>query len=434
MDPNPQSALPLPPRPSRERYHKLAKELVRACSSTQPQAVEDWAKRWLRSLSLLPSPGLVGASDLADFARRVVRSEPPGQRAGLLSKAQFVVARTHGFDSWPKFVRHLEALSGGPSFEARFEAGAEAIIRGDLQSLRRLLTEDPTLVRARSSRQHGAALLHYVAANGVETYRQKTPANIVEVTELLLDAGAEVDATAAVYGGHLTTLELAATSQPPESAGVQEALLSTLLGRGASLDRASSRSRRTLVDACLANGRRRAAEFLSHRGARLDLSAAAGLGRLEVVRSLLDAESAAPRSEDLARAVFFAAGYGHPEVLSLLLDRGFDLATQDGAGQTAVHHAVIGGQLTTLGLLLSRNPPLELRNVYGGTVVGQALWSAAHGLDASTSIAALDLLIRAGAQLPARHVPVGPEVDAWLAAHGCPADPSGWWVGEEPES
>ena len=31
MFPNPQSALPLPPRPSLERYRKIAKDLVKAC-------------------------------------------------------------------------------------------------------------------------------------------------------------------------------------------------------------------------------------------------------------------------------------------------------------------------------------------------------------------------------------------------------------------
>jgi hypothetical protein len=43
-------------------------------------------------------------------------------------------------------------------------------------------------------------LLHYVSANGVEGYRQKAPKNVVKITETLLNAGAEIDATANVYG------------------------------------------------------------------------------------------------------------------------------------------------------------------------------------------------------------------------------------------
>ena len=70
-----------------------------------------------------------------------------------------------------------------------------------LRALKRILRDNPTLIRARSSREHGATLLHYVSANGVEGYRQRTPKNIVAIARLLLDAGAEVDATADVYGG-----------------------------------------------------------------------------------------------------------------------------------------------------------------------------------------------------------------------------------------
>ena len=39
MFPNPQDALPLPPRPSLERYKKLAKELVKACKSGDDKAL-----------------------------------------------------------------------------------------------------------------------------------------------------------------------------------------------------------------------------------------------------------------------------------------------------------------------------------------------------------------------------------------------------------
>ena len=60
--------------------------------------------------------------------------------------------------------------------------------------LKKLLREDPELIRARSTREHRATLLHYVSANGVESYRQKTPKNIVRITKLLLDAGAEAKA------------------------------------------------------------------------------------------------------------------------------------------------------------------------------------------------------------------------------------------------
>ena len=38
-------AFPLPPRPNRERYQKLARDLQHACKSGDPDAIRDWAAR-----------------------------------------------------------------------------------------------------------------------------------------------------------------------------------------------------------------------------------------------------------------------------------------------------------------------------------------------------------------------------------------------------
>jgi hypothetical protein len=276
--PEPHSALPLPPRPSIERYKKTAKDLVKACRSGEPGAIRRWAERWVETLvalsALTVTPGLPvnvdeWVDDVASFARRKLLNGTAGSRTCGLADAHFVIARSHGFESWPKFTKHLEAIGQSSSSASRFEAAADAIVSGDLPALRRLLREDPKLIRARSAREHGATLLHYVAANGVEGYRQKTPPNIVEIAEELLRAGAEVDATAELYGAACTTLGLAATSVHPERAGVQEALLRTLLAHGAEIDRPASAGRgQSMIEACLANGQPRAAEFLAENAAR----------------------------------------------------------------------------------------------------------------------------------------------------------------------
>ena len=46
MFPNPQDALPLPPRPNLERYKKLAKQLVESCKSGDEKAIGDWSEQW----------------------------------------------------------------------------------------------------------------------------------------------------------------------------------------------------------------------------------------------------------------------------------------------------------------------------------------------------------------------------------------------------
>ena len=207
MFPNPQDALPLPPHPSIEQYHKLAKDLVKACASGEGDAIGAWADRWLESLVRALGEPLTPrvrqrmdrtADQVEEFATRKLTG---GARTCVLADAQFVIARSHGFDSWPKFVAHQGALAHTGTETAGFEAAAEAIVTGDEPALRALLSANPGLIHARSTREHRATLLHYVAANGVENYRQKTPKNIVAIARMLLEAGAEVDAEADVYGG-----------------------------------------------------------------------------------------------------------------------------------------------------------------------------------------------------------------------------------------
>src|SRR5579859_7839866 len=189
-------ALRLPDRPNLDQYKKLAREFQRACRTGRAEAIRDWATAWLQRRNDT-EPG-----DIARAIRtweRLVR-ERPSLAACALSDAQFFIARAHGFASWPEFARHIDALERDSSGTAAFESAVDAIVSGDIVTLARLLKERPGLVRERSTRDHHATLLHYVSANGVEDFRQKTPKNIVEIARLLLDAGADVNAVSNSYG------------------------------------------------------------------------------------------------------------------------------------------------------------------------------------------------------------------------------------------
>lgn len=348
MFPNPQDALPLPPRPSIEQYRKLAKDLVQACRHGTP-AITAWAGRWIASLlaSSSVTRGDHAAQQVAEFAVRTMRET---QRC-VLADAQFVLARSHGFLTWPVFIAHLDALAHADTEIAAFEAAAEAIVRGDEQALRQLLQQKPALIRARSTREHHATLLHYVSANGVENYRQQSPPNAARITELLLAAGAEIDAEANVYGGGCTTLGLVATSTPPRAAGVQIAVMRVLLDRGAEIEHPNLAGNNSdAIYACLANGCPEAAQYFAERGARVGLIGAAGIGRLDVVQQLVDAAEASRRE----MALRYAAGYGQREVVKFLLDLGVHVDGHHGDGKTALYYAELGGHADVAHLLLER--------------------------------------------------------------------------------
>src|SRR5688572_29852201 len=151
MYPNPQDVLPLPPRPSLEQYRKRAKDLVKACKSSDDVALQSCVQSWLR-----------GASPHHADSVLVHAREQLGQDCAL-SKAQFVIARAHGFMSWPRFVHHIESLTSHTPI-SEFEQAADAIIHGDADTLATLLSRNPRLVHERSSREHNGTLLHYVSA------------------------------------------------------------------------------------------------------------------------------------------------------------------------------------------------------------------------------------------------------------------------------
>jgi len=396
-------ALPLPPHPNLEQYRKLARDLQRACKSETDDAIAQWAERWAERIA-----GIHGRP-VAEFqapVRRAIQQwskprESKGPLAhGTLAAAQFFLARLHGFASWPKFAEHLEALERAGSSVSLFERAVDAIVSGDVPALRKLLQQNPNLARERSMREHRSTLLHYVSANGVEDFRQKTPQNIVEIAALLLDAGADVNAESEAYGGHSTTLNLTATSCHPQDAGVQIPLLELLLDRGAVIGAND-------VVGCLRNGRVLAAAFLASRGARLDLEGAAGAGLLDVVRaSFDDAGNLKPPAtpEQRARGFAWACEFGRTDVMDFLLGRGASVHDKlPHHGQTGLHWAAWEGHSETVRLLLSRGANVDaLDDEFGGTPLGWALYHWANSAPTAgrgNFHETVALLARAGAKL-----------------------------------
>jgi ankyrin repeat protein len=258
------------------------------------------------------------------------------------------------------------------SDEKLFESAVDAVVGGDMPALVALLEAHPGLVGTRSGRAHHATLLHYLAANGVEDNRQITPANAVELAHILLRAGADVDALADMYGGRCTTMNMLVSSDPPAKAGVQPALVETLLDYGAAIEGAGAGPSPLMT--ALAFGHLPAAEVLVKRGARVEnIAAAAGLGKFDQASELFPSADA----EDRHRALALAAQHGHVEIVRLLLDAGEDPNRYNPPGlhphSTPLHQAVIAGHASVVQLLIEHGARLDLKDsIYQGTPLGWA--------------------------------------------------------------
>ena len=405
----------LPDRPNLAQYKKQAKELVKACAAGDANALqrvrdvhprvpgdvaladaqfviarehgdESWPKFAARvdASAATPSASTVWrqaeraviAADVATLERLLQAHEtlfregrPPASTPGGLApdysagRARDIIASNHEFERWEAFESFQRERKRPSSEIAQFETAADAIVSGDVATLERLLAKNRELVRARSVRRHHSTLLHYVAANGIEYFRQRTPRNAPDLARLLIRAGAEVDAAADMYGGGSTAIGLVATSITPVVSGVLIPLLEALLAHGAAIDKPGVAS---IVNACLHNGRQEAAQFLASRGAPLDLEGASGVGRLDLVDGFFDASGrllAPATREQMADGFTWACEFGHADVVEFLLDRGMDMTARvKHHGQTGLHWAAGGGHVETVSVLLRRGAPVDAKD------------------------------------------------------------------------
>jgi ankyrin repeat protein len=351
-------------------YAAQADTLLAACRAGEPWAIELFHRRHPRFLD-----------ERVPWAPKPLSAEEIRATPLDANDARLAVARWYDFADWPALGAHVVALQSPESLVARFEAAVDAVVTGDLEGLEAALARDPNLVHARSSRVtyfdppvHGATLLHYIAANGVEGYRQKTPANAVEVTRTLLEAGADPDALADLYGGRCTTMSLLVSSTHPARAGLQTALVDTLVDFGASLESLGAGAWTSPLITALVFGYPDAAEALVRRGARIDsLPAAAGLNRSEIFEQLLRDAS----SDDRHRALGLAAHLGHAAIVRRLLDSGEDPDRYNPAGMhahaTPLHHAALRGHLDVVRALVDRGARTDMRDaIYDATPLGWA--------------------------------------------------------------
>ncbi|HEX3648943.1 MAG TPA: hypothetical protein VHV49_10975 [Pseudonocardiaceae bacterium] len=295
--------------------------------------VEQWVTLQAELLCDAVDRGDPAATDVLSFA-----GVAPGSPFDL-DTARLAVAKDHWYADWADALVH-----GQDVVHTRFEAAADAIHAGDVDALRRLLDEQPSLVAMRSPFPHRQTLLHHVAANGIEVERQvHSPANAGDVLRLLIERGAEVDAVCASYGG-VTTLCLLVSSAWPAAAGVQAELVTELCRAGVRVDGIDDDG--LPLWTAITSGYTAAAEALARSGARIDnLCFAAALGDLAAVREYFGPEGlrgdVAPLTRIGARgpalrpelvveyALIWAAAHDRRSVVEFLLTKNPDLDVRE---------------------------------------------------------------------------------------------------------
>jgi ankyrin repeat protein len=211
-------------------------------------------------------------------------------------------------------------------------SGAAAILQsardGDASLVRRLLSDDPSLVRATD--EHLKTPLHWAAERDHH-----------DIAKMLLDAGADLEARTS-WGA--TPFDWAATT-----------------------------------------GSTKVADLLLARGAQgMNFVVAASLGKLDLVCRIFDsgtpltsparrvvpvepdddlvADSARMKGDVISDAFYAACRNGHTELAAVLLERGADVNAKGILGGTALHWAAINGHKETVAFLVAHGADLTIRD------------------------------------------------------------------------
>jgi ankyrin repeat protein len=272
--------------------------------------------------------------------------------------------------------------------DAKFQPAVAAIKSGDINKLKALLIQDPSLVTARSSRSH-PTLLQCLALDAVDV------PNKVEMAQALIDAGADINeplgAAACIDNVEITAL---------------------LLDRGAPIEGTGTWS--PLEEALYWNNQR-VIKLLLERGASIhNLRTAAALGRTDLIEGFFDNGKlkpeagkidwpfGAPRKSNLKNAVW-----------NELADK-FEKWTDDPQDiiNNAFVYACMHNQLTAAQLLLEKGAQVDAIPPgfdYSGTALHYAALNGHKEM--------VDFLIASGADVNVKDTRVNSTPAGW-ANHG----------------
>ncbi|MGI9002299.1 MAG: ankyrin repeat domain-containing protein [Pseudonocardia sp.] len=267
----------------------------------------------------------------------------------ILASAQLAVAREYGFASWARLKVEVQRR--------------EIFDSGDVSRLRTMLAEQPELAIHRMEHwcdhQLGADPLGYLAMLRFDSRRLGLPPDLPGVgamTRALLDAGAPVDGDP---DASETPLITAASYGDAEVARI-------LVDAGADLEATGPATGGTALHHAAVFGMTDVVDVLVAVGATIhDVVEAAAVGD---VTGRLGAGT--PVGERVA-ALRMAAGHERLAVIDQLLAIGTPVDGLDGAGSTALHEAAYHGRPRSVRHLLARRAdPTRRDTTFGSTPLG----------------------------------------------------------------
>ena len=245
-----------------------------------------------------------------------------------LATALLAVSREHGFTSWRALKAEVEKRQ--TKNVARF---FEACAKGEVDMLRGLLADDPSLVREFSAHQ-----AHYVRTG----LHAAAAAGHLDAVQLLLEHGADPNAREA--GDNTYPLHWAAAAGRAD-------IVRALLDAGGDVHGLGDAHELDAIGWATGAPSDRREEMLSllvERGARHHIFSAINVGDLGLIEKVVEENPAAldrrmSRFEGGQTPLHFAISRKRYDILDLLIDLGADLEAKDMAGQTALAMAMLRG-------------------------------------------------------------------------------------------